>query len=210
MTLLCLSFGEKLVILTSRIIGEFLNQKCIRMKHVAIMILVFSSLFLGGLSAQDKDSSDDAARITFEKTLHDYGKIPFKGDGEYEFIFKNTGKSPLVINQVKSSCGCTVPTYPKEPIPANNRGIIKVKYDTKRQGPFSKSIVVTSNDPDGPVRLSIKGEVEKPTDQELKQMNFERRKEALARQREVEQKRKAQQQPSFNLEKEKTLPEKNE
>ena len=71
-----------------------------------------------------------SSEMTFKDgTEYDFGKISFMGDGTCEFIFKNTGKAPLLITNVKSSCGCTVPTYPKEPIGKKKKSAIKVKYE---------------------------------------------------------------------------------
>lgn len=97
--------------------------------------------------------------IKFEKMVHDYGTIQKGSDGSCEFVFKNTGKEPLVLSNVKSSCGCTVPTWPKEPILAGNSGVIKVVYDTKRVGAINKSIFVNSNANEGVIQLKIKGQV---------------------------------------------------
>ncbi len=181
------------------------------MKSIQHFLLICCLLFPGMLIAQDQETrkkkAKDAPEITFEKTIYDYGKIPYQSDGICEFVFKNTGKSPLVINQVKSSCGCTVPLFPKEPIEKNKKGRIEVKYDTKRQGQFMKSITVLTNDPNGPIKLTIKGEVERPSEEELKQMNFERKKQAHDRKKEMEQKRVES--SGIKLEKEKSLLEKN-
>ena len=77
------------------------------------------------------------------------------------FEFKNTGKAPLVISGASSSCGCTVPSWPKEPIAPGATGKIQVSYDTQRVGAIAKTIMVTSNATDTPnVALRIKGKVE--------------------------------------------------
>jgi len=100
------------------------------------------------------------AGIQFETTEHDFGTIPEKGDGTFAFVFKNTGKDPLILNNVRSSCGCTVPEWPKEPIKRGNKETIKVSYNTRITGSFSKSITVYSNAEGDPVVLHIKGKVE--------------------------------------------------
>ncbi|MDX1447051.1 DUF1573 domain-containing protein, partial [Lishizhenia sp.] len=87
----------------------------------------------------------DGAQIEFEKTLHDYGTIEHGGNGVYEFVFTNTGNQPLMISNAKGSCGCTVPSCPKEPIAPGASAEIKVKYDTNRVGPINKSVTITSN-----------------------------------------------------------------
>lgn len=81
------------------------------------------------------------------------------GDGECEFVFRNTGTTPLVLTHVKSTCGCTIPVWPKEPIKAGEQGIIRVSYDTKRVGTFVKSVYVYSNANNGVQRLYIRGKV---------------------------------------------------
>ncbi|SFT53886.1 Protein of unknown function [Lishizhenia tianjinensis] len=105
----------------------------------------------------------DGAKIEFEKTLHDYGTIEHGGNGVYEFVFTNTGNQPLMISNAKGSCGCTVPEWPKEPIAPGATGVIKVKYDTKRAGQFSKSVTLTSNAVNSPTMvIRIKGVVKSP------------------------------------------------
>lgn len=97
--------------------------------------------------------------IKFEKLVHDYGTIQQDANGECEFKFKNTGKEPLILSNVVSSCGCTVPSWPKEPILPGKSASIKVKYDTKRIGTISKTITVMSNATEDRVILSIKGNI---------------------------------------------------
>lgn len=106
----------------------------------------------------------DAPEIIFEKTEHDFGKIPFGGNGLVEFTYKNMGKNPLILENVKASCGCTTPAYSKEPLKKKASAAIKVQYDTKRVGPFTKSVTVYSNGKNSPTTLIIKGEV-LPNDQ---------------------------------------------
>jgi len=100
------------------------------------------------------------ADIKFEKMVHDYGTIKQAADGGCEFIFKNTGKEPLIITNCQGSCGCTVPSCPKEPILPGKTGVIKVHYDTKRVGPISKTVSVQSNAISGMQTIQIKGTVE--------------------------------------------------
>ncbi len=92
-----------------------------------------------------------------------YGTIDNASNGVREFKFTNTGKAPLLITNAKGSCGCTVPTYPKDNIAPGESSIIKVKYDTKRVGNFTKYVTLTTNDVDNPViRLKIFGNVKAP------------------------------------------------
>ncbi len=98
-------------------------------------------------------------KIEFETETVDYGTIVKGEDGVRDFKFTNTGDSPLIINQVRSSCGCTIPKKPSEPIPPGASNYIQVKYDTSRLGPIRKTITVTSNADRNLVALKIKGEV---------------------------------------------------
>lgn len=125
-------------------------------------IVLFSlfGLFLSiGLRAQEAPAASQAD-IKFEKLVHDYGNVKQGGNGDCEFKFINSGKEPLILSMCQGSCGCTVPTCPKEPILPGKSGSIKVHYDTKRVGPISKTVSVTSNAKTGPVTLTIKGTVE--------------------------------------------------
>ncbi len=99
------------------------------------------------------------AKISFKNETVDYGKIVKGSDGVRVFEFTNTGDAELVITNVKSSCGCTVPKKPEEPIAPGSSGSIEVKYDTNRVGPIRKTVTVYSN-ADEPIKaLKIKGEV---------------------------------------------------
>ncbi len=100
------------------------------------------------------------AVMTFEKTSHDFGAIQYNGDGTYVFEYTNTGNMPLIILDVASSCGCTTPIYTKEPLKAGEKGLITVKYDTTREGTFSKSITIKSTAANSPIELKISGKVE--------------------------------------------------
>jgi hypothetical protein len=121
----------------------------------------FSVVILIMISACSQNKISNQAEFKLkDKADYDFGKIAYDSDGSYEFKFTNTGKEPLIITNVKSSCGCTIPTYPKEPIEVGATSGIKVKYDTKRAGNFSKTITVYANTKDSPITLHIKGEVE--------------------------------------------------
>lgn len=104
--------------------------------------------------------SASMSEIVFDNVVHDFGKIPYASDGSTKFTFKNTGKSPLVLTNVQSSCGCTVPEWPKEPVEVGGSKFINVTYNTRRTGVFTKTITVYSNAKNGTVYLTIKGEIE--------------------------------------------------
>ena len=99
--------------------------------------------------------------ITFEKTEHDFGKIN-EADGRVStvFEFKNEGMAPLVLSNVRASCGCTTPTWTKEPIEPGQTGSITVTYNPNgRPGRFQKTVTITSNATEPTKRVYIKGEV---------------------------------------------------
>ena len=99
------------------------------------------------------------AKIEFKSDTIDYGEIAKGSDGVRVFEFTNTGSEPLIISDVKSSCGCTVPEKPKDPIMPGETGKIEVKYDTNRVGPIRKTVTVYSNATEPIKALKIKGEV---------------------------------------------------
>ena len=104
--------------------------------------------------------------IDFESKVVDYGTINHNADGVRKFVFTNNGTEPLIIKNAKGSCGCTVPTWPKEPIAAGETAEIGVKYATNRVGKFTKMITLTTNADKKPVILTIKGEVKPPAKEE--------------------------------------------
>ena len=102
----------------------------------------------------------NGAKLDFEKDVHDYGTVENGGNGTCTFEFTNTGNAPLIISNAKGSCGCTVPSWPKEPIAPGATSKITVKYDTKRPGAINKSVTITSNAVNEPTKvIRIKGNV---------------------------------------------------
>lgn len=101
----------------------------------------------------------NAPVITFDKLVHDYGTVPYNGDGKCVFTFTNTGKEPLILTNVRSSCGCTVPKWPREPILPGQSDVIHVEYKTNRVGSINKSVTVQSNASNNNVVLRIAGQV---------------------------------------------------
>ena len=129
-------------------------------KILSIAVLMIFAL---SLSAQDapaeKPKKVKEPEITFETLVHDYGQIYQNDNGVCEFQFKNTGKADLILTNCRSSCGCTVPEWPRDPISPGKKAIIKVKYNTGRLGIINKSITVESNATNNRVVLQIKGNV---------------------------------------------------
>lgn len=107
------------------------------------------------------------ASICFNQEKHDFGTIALKKEATCTFEFLSTGKSALVIYDVKTSCGCTVPEWTKEPIRPGKKGLLKIKYDTAFPGVFHKTVEVTYNGTGSPVSLEINGEVEYPENSKL-------------------------------------------
>ena len=130
-----------------------------------IYLLGIMLLFAGVAKAQDT-KVQNGPEIEFEKVVHDYGEVPYNGNGECEFRFTNTGNEPLLVQKPKSSCGCTIPSWPKEPILPGETEVIKVTYRTNRVGNINKTVTVTSNAISNPtVVLRITGRVlEQPTE----------------------------------------------
>lgn len=115
------------------------------------------------VEAEDKTKAENYAEITFDTLRYDFGK--FSKDEprvSCSFPFKNTGTAPLIIHQAIATCGCTVPTYTKEPIKPGEKGKIDVTYDGKDKFPghFQKTITVRSNAINEVVRLTIEGMME--------------------------------------------------
>ena len=129
-----------------------------------LITLLFIGLISFSVNAQDK-----TAKIEFETETIDYGTINKGADGVRVFKFTNTGDAPLIITKVKSSCGCTVPKKPEDPIMPGDTGEIEVKYDTNRVMPIRKTITVTSNADRPTVALKIKGNVIDPSKESVLQ-----------------------------------------
>ena len=121
---------------------------------LAVMIVV--SATFGKVKAQTQKP-----KITFKETNYDFGKFPEeRGKVTHSFEFTNTGGEPLIINKVRSSCGCTVTDWTKKPIPPGGKGYIKAIYNAShRPGRFTKTITVNSNAVNSTVVLRVKGEV---------------------------------------------------
>jgi len=111
------------------------------MKTFFTLALLFS-LSLSGF-AQKEIISGPA--ISLDKDTHDYGTIKLGADGNCQFTVTNIGTEPLIISNCQGTCGCTVPQCDKAPIMPGQTSVIKVAYDTKRVGPFTKGVTISSN-----------------------------------------------------------------
>jgi hypothetical protein len=119
-----------------------------------IITILFIGLVSLTINAQDK-----VAKIEFKSDTIDYGTIEKGSNGVRVFEFTNTGNAPLIISNVTSTCGCTIPKKPDGPILPGKTGQIEVKYDTTRVNPIRKTITVISNAETPTVALKIKGDV---------------------------------------------------
>lgn len=119
------------------------------------LFLFFTVLWSSMAVAQQKPGMD------FARTEHNFGTIKEElGAVTTQFEFTNHGKSPLIIQRVSASCGCTTPSYTREPVLPGKKGTISVKYSTvRRPGTFNKTITVYTNVPDTVYVLTIKGNV---------------------------------------------------
>ncbi len=98
--------------------------------------------------------------MTFEETEFDFGIVDAGESVRHVYKFKNTGSEPLIISNAKGSCGCTVPSWPKEPIPVGGTGEIEVAFDTKgKKDKQSKRVTITANTDPPQSFLTIKGEI---------------------------------------------------
>jgi hypothetical protein len=120
-------------------------------------------------AAKVEVQNPNAPTMSFESEVVDYGTIDQGADGVREFKFTNNGKEPLIISNARGSCGCTVPTWPKEPIKPGESSVIKVKYDTKRLGAINKSVTITSNAATPTKVVRIKGKIIAPQTSPVKE-----------------------------------------
>jgi len=121
-------------------------------------ILLVCAVILGfAFSASAQDSDKPVFKFNEEK--HDFGKIPQGTPVTTVFEFTNIGKEPLILTDVKPTCGCTIADYTKTPVKSGEKGVIKITYNAQAVSPFNKTIVVTSNAKTPTKYLNIVGEV---------------------------------------------------
>lgn len=127
------------------------------------LLSLFVALTIGTINAQTSTQNQipsSGPKIEFSETVHNYGQIQKGSDGNCQFTFTNNGTEPLILSNVRASCGCTSPSWPKEPIMPGQSSVIKVHYNTANVGGFTKTISVTSNAVDKPrITLTVKGNV---------------------------------------------------
>jgi Protein of unknown function (DUF1573) len=124
------------------------------MKKIMLICAVIIG-FAFTASAQDNEK----AEFKFNEEKHDFGKIPQGTPVTTVFEFTNVGKNPLILTDVKPTCGCTIADYTKTPVKSGEKGVIKITYNAAAIAPFNKTIVVTSNAKTPTKYLNIVGEV---------------------------------------------------
>lgn len=124
------------------------------MKKLFLLLMMLASLVAYAQQEQPE--------IKFDKSVHNFGTFSEKTPVQTAvFAFTNIGKAPLIINQAIASCGCTIPSYTKEPIMPGEKGTVKVTYNGKGKFPghFKKSITIRTNGKVEMVRLYIEGDM---------------------------------------------------
>ena len=125
------------------------NSKILSFTAILLMIITYTY-------AQETDGP----KFEFEESKHDFGDIRRGDKVEHIFKFKNTGTKPLVISNIITTCGCTAPSWPKEPIPPNSQGEIKVIFNsTGKIGKQNKVITIFSNSVNQKERITISANV---------------------------------------------------
>jgi hypothetical protein len=160
------------------------NMKYNKLKYISLIFLTL--LAIGVSSCRDRSSGKDALSgdivknphsadgientnmpfMEFEQDFHDFGKLIQGEKVSYGFKFTNTGKTDLIISKVSSSCGCTVPDYPKTPIRPGETKKIDVKFDTEnRRGFQNKTVTIVSNAQPSTKVIRIKAQIVLPEEQ---------------------------------------------
>jgi hypothetical protein len=121
------------------------------------LMLLFAVVLGFAFTASAQDS--EKAEFKFNEEKHDFGKIPQGTPVTTVFEFTNIGKEPLILTDVKPTCGCTIADYTKTPVKNGEKGVIKITYNAQVASPFNKTIVVTSNAKTPTKYLNIVGEV---------------------------------------------------
>lgn len=143
------------------------------MKYLFAFIMV--ALLASGVVAQQTAEQNAAEKqetevvdgpvMNLESMTVDYGEIEQGSDPLRTVAFTNTGNEPLLITNARGSCGCTVPTWPREPIPPGESAEIEIRYDTKRLGAINKTVKLTVNDAQGTYVLRVKGNIKPKTEE---------------------------------------------
>jgi len=120
-----------------------------------------TDLIVDNATADNPDgNAESLAEIVFTKYEHDFGTITDGEQVETTFTFKNTGKTNLIISDAKGDCGCTVPSFPREPLAPGAEGKITVSFNSSgKEGENTKRVTVTTNSKEANSYLTIKATV---------------------------------------------------
>lgn len=130
-------------------------------KFFSVIVIAFAALAVFAQEEKKEVAANpNAPKMKFKEETFDFGELAEGPQATHEFKFTNTGKEPLVLSNVRASCGCTTPSWPKEPVLPGKESAIVVTYNTQgRPGPFTKSITINSNSDEPNKIIIIKGEV---------------------------------------------------
>ncbi|MCF8281344.1 MAG: DUF1573 domain-containing protein [Bacteroidales bacterium] len=121
-----------------------------------------SSIIRSPVSADGKVDSTNVAKMDFEQPIFEFGEVDEGAVVKHEFVFKNNGKVPLVIQNAHSTCGCTIPDWPKEMIAPGESGVIKVEFNTKGKSEFQeKPVIISANTYPSITKVFVRGIVHK-------------------------------------------------
>jgi hypothetical protein len=125
------------------------------------MLVIIVSYVQAQTATNPASITKSGPQIKFDNIIHDFGIIPYMGNGSHIYIITNTGTEPLIIVNCVKGCGCTAVDWTKDPILPGNKGMVKATYNTKIKGSFSRGVDVYSNDPNNiRINLRLKGTVE--------------------------------------------------
>ena len=127
-----------------------------------------SQIIRNPVSADNPLDTINVAKLDFEVSTHEFGEVTEGDIVAFTYKFTNNGKVPLLISNAKSTCGCTVPEWPKDPVAPGASGEIAVKFDTKnKRDRQSKPITITANTYPSQTKIFLKGTVLKaPTSEQ--------------------------------------------
>ena len=123
--------------------------------------IILIVLLITGFPLFAQTDAANNPKISFEEKEYDFGTVISGDEAIHYFVFTNSGNVPLVISNVRTSCGCAVPEWPKTPVGSGEKDSLRVEYNTRIRGAFDKTIMVYSNVSDGMHELRIKGNVVK-------------------------------------------------
>jgi len=126
------------------------------------LCILFPAVFMSTSACKTDYRNSKQARIVFNETLHDFATIALNTKITHHFTITNPGKERLIIQDVKTSCGCTVPQWPREPIKKGDKKDINIVFEADFPGAFHKTIYVYYNGEGSPDTLFIKGKTQQP------------------------------------------------